>query len=104
MLVLLIVKLELMVLGGTMASENRLVKKKKEIKIVQENDSNYTFLEMALTDITRNSEDDSKIKTITKIEKDVLKTRSIDSKKSKIRFKNRIAGGHNQQGHSSVYE
>ena len=66
MLVLLIVKLELMVLGGTMASENKLVKKKKEIKIVQENDSNYTFLEMALTDITRNSEDDSKIKTITK--------------------------------------
>ena len=59
---------------------------------------------MALTDINRNSEDDSTIKTVTKIEKELLKTRSIHSKKSKIRFKNRIAGGHNQQGHSSVYE
>ena len=38
------------------------------------------------------------------VEKDVLKKRTIDSKESKIRYKNRITGGQNQQGHSSVYE
>jgi hypothetical protein len=38
------------------------------------------------------------------VEKDVLKKRSIDSKKTKIRYKNRISGGQNKQGHSSVYE
>jgi len=36
--------------------------------------------------------------------KDVLKKRSIDFKKSKIRYKNRISSGENNQGHSSVYE
>ena len=43
--------------------------------------------------------------TSTKIsdkEKDV-KPRTIDSKKTKNRY-NRIAGGQNKQGHSSVYE
>ena len=38
------------------------------------------------------------------MDKDIIKSRSIDSKKSKIRYKNRIVGGQNQQGHSSVYE
>ena len=42
-------------------------------------------------------------KTNSSIEKDIIKSRSIDSKKSKIRYKNRIVG-QNQQGHSSVYE
>ena len=40
---------------------------------------------------------------ISNIEKDI-KPRTIDSKKTKIRYKNRIAGGQNQHGHSSVYE
>jgi hypothetical protein len=79
-------------------------KKKKEIKIVRESEINYTFIDTGLNDSKAESEDDSTIKTMSNIEKDVLKTRSIDSKKSKIRYKNRIVGGQNQQGHSSVYE
>ena len=59
---------------------------------------------MALTDINRNSEDDSTIRPVTKIEKELLKTRSIDSKKAKVRYKNRSTSGLNKQGHSSVYE
>jgi len=39
---------------------------------------------------------------ISGIEKDV-KPRTIDSKKTKNRY-NRMVGGHNKQGHSSVYE
>jgi len=79
-------------------------KKKKEIKIVRESDTNYTFLDTGFIYIKQDLEDDSTNKTISNIEKDVLKTRSIDTKKSKIRYKNRIVGGQNQQGHSSVYE
>jgi hypothetical protein len=55
-------------------------------------------------EINRDSVDDITNKTVSNIERDVLKTRSIDSKKSKIRYKNRIAGGQIQQSHSSVYE
>ena len=79
-----------------------MVKKKKEIKIVRETEVNYTFLDTGLIDIERESGDVDK--TNSSIEKDIIKSRSIDSKKSKIRYKNRIVGGHNQQGHSSVYE
>ena len=79
-----------------------MVKKKKEIKIVRETEVNYTFLDTGLIDIERESEDVDK--TNSSIEKDIIKSRSIDSKKSKIRYKNRIVGGQNQQGHSSVYE
>ena len=79
-----------------------MVKKKKEIKIVRESEINYTFVDTGLTDIERESENVDK--TNSSIEKDIIKSRSIDSKKSKIRYKNRIAGGQNQQGHSSVYE
>jgi hypothetical protein len=78
------------------------VKKKKEIKIVRETEVNYTFLDTGLIDIERESGDVDK--TNSSIEKDIIKSRSIDSKKSKIRYKNRIVGGQNQQGHSSVYE
>ena len=79
-----------------------MVKKKKEIKIVRETEVNYTFLDTGLIDIERESEDVDK--TNSSIEKDIIKSRSIDSKKSKVRYKNRIVGGQNQQGHSSVYE
>ena len=78
------------------------MKKKKEIKIVRETEVNYTFLDTGLIDIERESGDVDK--TNSSIEKDIIKSRSIDSKKSKIRYKNRILGGQNQQGHSSVYE
>jgi hypothetical protein len=79
-----------------------LVKKKKEIKIVSESEFNCTFIDTGLTDIKRESEDVNN--TNLSMEKDIIKTRSIDSKKAKIRYKNRISGGQNQQGHSSVYE
>ena len=81
-----------------------MVKKKKEVKIVRESDTNYTFLDTGLMEVNRDSVDDNTNKTVSIIERDVLKTRSIDSKKSKIRYKNRIAGGQIQQSHSSVYE
>ena len=79
-----------------------MVKKKKEIKIVRKSEVNYTCIDIELTDIKRKSEDVDK--TNSSSEKDIIKTRSIDSKKAKIRYKNRITGGQNQQGHSSVYE
>ena len=79
-----------------------MVKKKKEIKIVRENETNYTFIDTGLTDIKLESE--TVEKTNSTMDKEIIKTRSIDLKKAKIRYKNRITGGHNQQGHSSVYE
>jgi hypothetical protein len=72
--------------------------KKKEIIT-----ESYTFLE---TDIKMNVDKANQTINKTKIsnrEKDIL-PRTIDSKKTKIPYKNRIAGGQNQQGHSSVYE
>jgi hypothetical protein len=83
-----------------------MVKKKKEIKIVRESDTNYTFLNAGFMNTYRNSDsvDDITNKTMSNIEKDALKAGSVDSKKSKIRYKNRIAGGQIQQSHSSVYE
>ena len=72
------------------------------MKIVR--DINYTFLDTDSVNVKRESEDDNVNKSSSNIEKDIIKTRSIDSKKSKVRRKNRIIGGQNQQGHSSVYE
>ena len=60
------------------------MKKKKEIKIVRETEVNYTFLDTGLIDIERESGDVDK--TNSSIEKDIIKSRSIDSKKSKIRY------------------
>jgi hypothetical protein len=57
-----------------------LVKKKKEIKIVRESDTNYTFLDTGFIYIKQDLEDDSTNKPIS-YRKDVLKTRSIDTKK-----------------------
>ena len=81
-----------------------MVRKKNEIKIVREGEINYTFLDTDSVNVKRESEDDNVNKSRPNIEKDIIKTRSIDSKKSKVRRKNRIIGGQNQQGHSSVYE
>lgn len=81
-----------------------MVRKKNEIKIVREGEINYTFLDTDSVNVKRESEDDNVNKSRSNIEKDIIKTRSIDSKKSKVRRKNRIIGGQNQQGHSSVYE
>lgn len=84
--------------------DKQLVRKKNEIKIVREGEINYTFLDTDSVNVKRESEDDNVNKSRPNIEKDIIKTRSIDSKKSKVRRKNRIIGGQNQQGHSSVYE
>lgn len=84
--------------------DKQLVRKKNEIKIVREGEINYTFLDTDSVNVKRESEDDNVNKSRSNIEKDIIKTRSIDSKKSKVRRKNRIIGGQNQQGHSSVYE
>jgi hypothetical protein len=81
-----------------------LVKKKKKIKIVRESGVNYTFIDTGLSDIKRESEVVDKTDSSQSMEKDIIKSRSIDSKKLKIRYKDRVTGGHNQQGHSSVYE
>lgn len=80
------------------------MKKRKEIKIVNESEVNYTFIDTAFTDISNESNGNDVNKKNSNSEKDIIKTRSIDAKKSKIRYKNRITGGQNQQGHSSVYE
>jgi hypothetical protein len=80
------------------------VKKRKEIKIVNESEVNYTFIDKGFTDINNESYGNDVNKKYSNSEKDIIKTRSIDAKKSKIRYKNRITGGQNQQGHSSVYE
>ncbi|MFZ0405362.1 MAG: hypothetical protein WAL79_06025, partial [Nitrososphaeraceae archaeon] len=84
--------------------DKQVVRKKNEIKIVREGEINYTFLDTDSVNVKRESEDDNVNKSRSNIEKDIIKTRSIDSKKSKVRRKNRIIGGQNQQGHSSVYE
>ncbi len=81
-----------------------MVKKKKEIKIVHESEVNYTFIDTGLVDINQELKDDTVTKYKPSMDKDIIKSRSIDSKKAKIRHKDRITGGHNQQGHSSVYE
>ena len=72
-------------------------------KIIRESGINYTFLETTSMDTKPEPKSDAS-NIDSNMEKDVLKKRTIDSKKSKIRYKNRITGGQNQQGHSSVYE
>lgn len=81
----------------------KMVKKKKEIKIVREADHIYTFLYSSSMNNNKNMENDNTI-TISKTKELVFKIRSLDSKKSKILHRNRIIGGQNEQGHSSVYE
>jgi hypothetical protein len=79
-----------------------LVKKKKEIKIVSESEVNYTFIDTGLIERNPESEDNKVDKNNSSAKKDLIKTRSVDFKKSKIQYKNRIVGGQNKQGHSSV--
>lgn len=80
-----------------------MVREKKKIKIVRESDMNYTFLDIGIINIKKSEEEDPG-KSKSNTEKDIIKTRSIDSKKSKIRHNNRISGGQVRQSHSSVYE
>lgn len=81
-----------------------MVKNKQEIKIVRESNANYTFLDPDSKDNRKQENTETSNKSIARTEKEILKVRSLDVKKSKIRHKNRIVGGQNKQGHSSVYE
>ena len=74
------------------------------MKILGKSGINYTFLDTGSSDIKIESKNEDVSNVDSNVEKDVLKKRTINSKKSKIRYKNRIMGGQNQQGHSSVYE
>ena len=82
----------------------KLGKRKKEIKIVKETDVNYTFINTASYSVADELESNIQTKTISNSEKELIKMRSMDSKKSKARHKSRVVGGHNRQSHSSVYE
>lgn len=86
------------------ASELKHSARKKEIRIVHEDHTSYTFLDLGSLDNNSNSVGYSIINTNKKLEKEIIKTRSFDSKKPKFRYNDRITGGQNQQGHSSVYE
>jgi hypothetical protein len=74
------------------------------MKILGESGINYTFLDTGSSDIKLESKNEDESNVDSNVEKYVFKKRTIDSKKSKTRYKNRITGGQNQQGHSSVYE
>jgi hypothetical protein len=66
------------------------VKKRKEIKIINERETNCTFIDAGLTDIKKESDGNDLNKRYSNTEKDTIKSRSVDSMKSKIRYKNRI--------------
>jgi hypothetical protein len=63
-----------------------MVKKKKEIKIVRESDTNYTFLNAGFMNTYRNSDsvDDITNKTMSNIEKDALKARPLIRRNQKF--------------------
>jgi hypothetical protein len=66
------------------------VTKRKEIKIINEKDPNLTFIDAGSTDIKKESEGNDLNKRYSNTVKDMIKSRSVDSMKSKIRHKNRI--------------
>jgi hypothetical protein len=68
------------------------VKKRKDIKIINEREANYTFVDAGSTDIQKESDGNDLNKRYSNTEKDMIKSRSVDSMKSKIRYKNRIGG------------
>jgi hypothetical protein len=83
--------------GYNRVSESLRTKKKEIIP------ETFTFLDTTVKmDIENKLTSNQTRDKISNIEKD-LKPRSIDSKKTRNRY-NRMVGGHNQQGHSSVYE
>ena len=59
---------------------------------MRESGINYTFLETTPMDTKAEPKSDAS-NIDSNAEKDVLKKRTIDSKKSKIRYKNRITSG-----------
>jgi hypothetical protein len=66
------------------------VTKRKEIKIINEKEANLTFIDAGSTDIKKESDGNDLNKRYSNTVKDMIKSRSVDSMKSKIRHKNRI--------------
>jgi hypothetical protein len=66
------------------------VTKRKEIKIINEKEANLTFIDAGSTDIKKESDGNDLNKKYSNTVKDMIKSRSVDSMKSKIRHKNRI--------------
>jgi hypothetical protein len=66
------------------------VKKRKDIKVINEREANYTFVDAGFIDIKKESDGNDLNKGYSNTEKDMIKSRSVDSMKSKIRYKNRI--------------
>ena len=66
------------------------MKKRKDIKVINEREANYTFVDARFTDIKKESDGNDLNKRYSNTEKDMIKSRSVDSMKSKIRYKNRI--------------
>jgi len=66
------------------------VTKRKEIKIINEKEANLTFIDAGSTDIKKESDCNDLHKRYSNTVKDMIKSRSVDSMKSKIRHKNRI--------------
>ena len=64
--------------------------KRKEIKIINEKEANLTFIDAGSTDIKKESDGNDLNKRNSNTVKDMIKSRSVDSMKSKIRHKNRI--------------
>lgn|GEM_PF-5385118 len=64
--------------------------KRKEIKIINEKEANLTFIDAGSTDIKKESDGNDLNKRYSNTVKDMIKSRSVDSMKSKIRHKNRI--------------
>ena len=68
------------------------MKKRKDIKIINEKEANYTFVDAGFTDIKKESDGNDLNKRYSNTEKDMIKSCSVDSMKSKILYKNRIGG------------
>ena len=66
------------------------MKKRKDIKVINEREANYTFVDAGFTDKKKESDGNDLNKGYSNTEKDMIKSRSVDSMKSKIRYKNRI--------------
>ena len=64
--------------------------KRKEIKIINEKEANLTFIDAGSTNIKKESDGNDLNKRYSNTVKDMIKSRSVDSMKSKIRHKNRI--------------
>jgi len=66
------------------------VKKRKGIKIINERETNCTFIDAGVTDIKKELDGNDLNERSSNIEKNMIRSRLVDSVKSKIRYKNRI--------------